>query len=56
MTNSVTATNYVSLYDFKGIQRIKLIPNFDLLTRIHLAQMFNSYKNIDAQSTLKYSK
>ena len=35
-TNSATVTNCVSLYDLRGIHRIKLIPN--LLRRLYLAR------------------
>ena len=37
-TDSATATNCVSLYDLRGIHRIKLIPNPNLLRRIYLAR------------------
>ena len=35
-TNSATATNFVSLYELRGIHCIKLILNPNLLGRIYL--------------------
>ena len=38
--NSANATNCVSLYDLRGIHRIKLILNPNLLRRIYDAQQW----------------